>query len=904
MAKPALEALTGVVVDLPTKTPIRVLHIDDETGFLKVAKQCLQMEGTFHVDTASSVDEATKKMKKKIFDVIVSDYVMPGKDGLEFLKELRDSGNNIPFIIFTGKGREEVAIKALNLGADQYLNKAGHPETVYGELVHGILQAVKGKKAEEALRKSEERYRNLFERALDAIFVADAETGIVIDCNRAAAELVSREKSELVGKHQSILHPPEKIKGGFSKTFKQHLKEKEGCILETKVITKTGEIKDVAIKASVFKLKGKKVIQGIFRDITERKQFEKRLSALNIYSQDLNMAESMAEIYRLTLDAMEKTLGFEQASFMVVDENMLRVADQRGYPKIFSLKLPLNKKRGITVKVAKTGRPILVPDTRKERDYVEGMPNIRSELAVPIKIGDRILGVLNVERKELDAFDGKDQKLLEILASHAATAISNLKHAKNLETYTKDIQESKQKFERLFMNNPEAADFLDPTFHIMDVNPRFEELFGYSLDEIKGKHINDMIVPKNKLEEAKILDKKVGERIIYYDTVRKRKDESLVPVSISAAPIIVEGKLIGTIGLYKDITDRKKAEEELEESRRHFQTLFNLMVDPVVIVDGKGKFLEITNKVEEITGFEKEELLEQNFLKTKIVTAKSKAILIKNLAKRMMGMHIPPYEVEVLTKDGKKLPYEINAAKVEYKGKPADLVVFRDVSERKKMEEKLRVVGKLTRHDVRNKLSAITGNVFLARQRLAGNHEVLEYLKDVESACWQVETIFDFAGTYEKLGVEELVYMNVEKSLKDAISLFSDLHGAKIVNECHGLTVLADSLLRQLFYNLIDNSLKHGGKINRIKLYYEETGKDELKLVYEDDGTGIPKAEKKKIFKEGYGRGTGYGLYLMRKICEVYDWTIRETGKYGTGSQFTMTLPRAGENKKEHYKLQ
>ena len=104
-------------------------------------------------------------------------------------------------------------------------------------------------------------------------------------------------------------------------------------------------------------------------------------------------------------------------------------------------------------------------------------------------------------------------------------------------------------------------------------------------------------------------------------------------------------------------------------------------------------------------------------------------------------MHIPPYEVEVLTTDGKKLPYEINAAKIEYKGKPADLVVFRDVSERKKMEEKLRVVGKLTRHDVRNKLSTITGNVFLARQRLAGNQEILEYLKDVESACWQVETI-------------------------------------------------------------------------------------------------------------------------------------------------------------------
>jgi signal transduction histidine kinase len=86
------------------------------------------------------------------------------------------------------------------------------------------------------------------------------------------------------------------------------------------------------------------------------------------------------------------------------------------------------------------------------------------------------------------------------------------------------------------------------------------------------------------------------------------------------------------------------------------------------------------------------------------------------------------------------------------------------------------------------------------------------------------------------------------------------LHNVKVVNDCRGLTVLTDSLLRQLFYNLIDNSLKHGEKVSRIRLHYEEVGKDKLKLVYEDDGIGIPKAEKEKIFKEGYGKGTGYGL--------------------------------------------
>jgi signal transduction histidine kinase len=117
------------------------------------------------------------------------------------------------------------------------------------------------------------------------------------------------------------------------------------------------------------------------------------------------------------------------------------------------------------------------------------------------------------------------------------------------------------------------------------------------------------------------------------------------------------------------------------------------------------------------------------------------------------------------------------------------------------------------------------------------------------------------------------------------------------------LTVLADSLLRQIFYNLIDNSLKYGERVKKIRVYYERLGKKQLKLIYEDDGVGIPKNEKEMIFKEGYGKGTGYGLYLIRKICEVYGWTIKETGKHGKEAQFTMTLPKINKSGKINWKL-
>jgi signal transduction histidine kinase len=268
-----------------------------------------------------------------------------------------------------------------------------------------------------------------------------------------------------------------------------------------------------------------------------------------------------------------------------------------------------------------------------------------------------------------------------------------------------------------------------------------------------------------------------------------------------------------------------------------------------------------------------------------------------------MGMHVPSYEVEIITKDGRKLSHEINAAKIDYKGRPADLIVFHDVSERKKMEEKLRIVGSLTRHDVRNKLAVITGNIYINRKRLADHPDVIENFNDMESSCEQIVSIFEFARDYERLGVEELAMVDVGTMVDKAAGSFSDLKGATVANGCHGLAAVADSLLERLFYNLIDNSLKHGGKLTQIRVCYEES-EDGVKMIYEDDGIGIPKDAKPRIFTEGFttGKGSGYGLYLIKRMMEVYGWTIQETGEPGKGARFVMTIPKTKPNRKEDYK--
>ena len=124
------------------REPIQVLFVDDDEEFLKSVKQCLKLQGNFDIESAFSVDEALEKMKKKKPDAIVCDIQMPLTDGFEFLKALRESGNNIPFIVFTVTEDKETALKAFNLGANGFVGKSGDPEVVFSTLQRCIEKSV------------------------------------------------------------------------------------------------------------------------------------------------------------------------------------------------------------------------------------------------------------------------------------------------------------------------------------------------------------------------------------------------------------------------------------------------------------------------------------------------------------------------------------------------------------------------------------------------------------------------------------------------------------------------------------------------------------------------------------------------------------------------------------------
>jgi len=190
---------------------IRVLHVDDEPDFTDLAATYLEREDDrITVETATSASEGVDRLSASEFDCIVSDYDMPGKNGIEFLETVRTDHPDLPFILFTGKGSEEVAGKAISAGITDYLQKNRGADQ-YTLLANRIRNAVEGYRA----NKARQRHLEAIESAQEGISILN-EDGEYIYVNKAYASLYGYDPDEMIGEHWELIYPDEGI--SFART--------------------------------------------------------------------------------------------------------------------------------------------------------------------------------------------------------------------------------------------------------------------------------------------------------------------------------------------------------------------------------------------------------------------------------------------------------------------------------------------------------------------------------------------------------------------------------------------------------------------------------------------------------------------------------------------------------------
>jgi CheY-like chemotaxis protein len=179
-----------------------VLYVDDDPELLDLSKIFLEMSGQLCVDTAASVTEALEKLRYNTYDGIISDYQMPGINGIEFLRYIRQHYKDLPFVLFTGRGREEIVIEALNSGADFYLQKGGEPKSQFTELEYKIRTAIDRRCVQDELRDSRKQLSDLINFLPDATFAIDLK-GRIIVWNRMMEELTGVPPDAVLGTRDS-----------------------------------------------------------------------------------------------------------------------------------------------------------------------------------------------------------------------------------------------------------------------------------------------------------------------------------------------------------------------------------------------------------------------------------------------------------------------------------------------------------------------------------------------------------------------------------------------------------------------------------------------------------------------------------------------------------------------------
>jgi PAS domain S-box-containing protein len=845
---------------------VRVLYVDDEPGLHEIVREFLEEDSEISVDTALSAPAALDILASSTYDVIVSDFHMPKMDGIDFLKRVRASDTATPFILFTGRGREEVVIEAINNGANFYLQKGGDPEAQFAELVHKIRQAVRSRRAELERIRSEEKFSRLFISNPSLEAVTDLATGRLVDVNEAFMRTTGYSREDLIGKSA------EEIDLFIDYADRDRIAQairKDGIIQKcgTRVRTKSGNVRTLDYSGQRIRVGDNDLLFSQAVDITDWKRVEEELQ---------KSEERFRSIIETSPDLIWEvdTQGIIQYVSPVVSTIL-------GYsPEELAGK-------SITDLIPGPARKFVL----REMARYMAAKGPHEPLEVPVIHRDGHEMIIEIRPAMITGADGT------VLGSRGfAHDITERKIVEEA------LCESEARFRALFENSNDAMTVHGFTpegmpSRFIDVNENACRLTGYTREEMLSMSALELDDPATWKEARSTMRELLEQGELVFERNAVRKDRQKIRVEVSAHLFLLDKRKV-LLSNVRDITGRKQAEEALAESEEKFRSFVENANEIVFSLDREGTFTYISPKITELLGYEPREFIGKS---GKSLVHPDDLPSCLAVFRRTMrdGERTSGLEYRVRHKDGTWHWHSQSSSPV--RDASGIIVAFQgichDVTGRKKAEEVLRQANKklnllsvITRHDINNQLLTLDGFISILRKKNP-DPSYDPYFTRITAATSQIASLIQFTKEYEKIGMKAPVWQDLRILADNAgstlipgkVTLKNDLPP--------GTEVFADPLIVKVFFNLLDNAQRHGGKITTVRFSLEDQDGSRI-IVCSDDGDGIPVDEKEQIFERGFGRNTGFGLAISREILDITGLAIKETGEAGTGARFEITVPK------------
>jgi PAS domain S-box-containing protein len=339
----------------------------------------------------------------------------------------------------------------------------------------------------------------------------------------------------------------------------------------------------------------------------------------------------------------------------------------------------------------------------------------------------------------------------------------------------------------------------------------------------------------------------------------------------------------------------EKTQNALKDRERQYRELAEQFPEIMLEINEKGIVTFVNLAAYDILGYTDEDLI--NNLHIPNLLAPEDVERARQMVKRILTGESSRGDVfTLIRKDGGRIPVISYVSPIIRDDKIRGLRLFAgDISERKRMEDALRVMNNklnlmnnITRHDIFNQLTILFSYLDIIKDQTQ-DPLIHQYLEKQHKAAETIREQIAFTENYQEIGVTAPHWQNVRSILMNAVSPL-DLREITLSVDIPDIDVFADDLLGKVFYNLVENGVKYGGKISRIRFFWLEAA-DGLVLIYEDDGIGIPSDAKEKIFNRQFFSHTGLGMFLSREILSITGIALTETGIYGAGARFEIHIP-------------